>query len=278
MEQLEFLNQKNDKKENTTNKRVSVSKKRKSKLSIVAVNKKIEEKKEENRKDKLVIKKPLPKSIDHKSKYIKNYLDYAYKKRTRKINTHILDQYLKTINNNEVLEAKNKKIEKTMKDFDELIKTEMTNTFYKDKGVDSSRKEEILSTFYKSDMDNRLLESNKLNQLINNRDKLKNQFKQKIDAKNTLTDIIKNYNIYSYEFSYMMESYKNTVQILGENYPDNEKVYKILINYKEDEIKRLINKYTNRERNNALKIIEEIESNNLKVSEDLIKKLKELMG
>ena len=278
MEQLEFLNQKNDKKENTTNKRVSVSKKRKSKLSIVAVNKKIEEKKEENRKDKLIIKKPLPKSIDHKSKYIKNYLDYAYKKRTRKINTHILDQYLKTINNNEVLEAKNKKIEKTMKDFDELIKTEMTNTFYKDKGVDSSRKEEILSTFYKSDMDNRLLESNKLNQLINNRDKLKNQFKQKIDAKNTLSDIIKNYNIYSYEFSYMMESYKNTVQILGENYPDNEKVYKILINYKEDEIKRLINKYTNRERNNALKIIEEIESNNLKVSEDLIKKLKELMG
>ena len=165
-----------------------------------------------------------------------------------------------------------------MKDFDELIKTEMTNTFYKDKGVDSSRKEEILSTFYKSDMDNRLLESNKLNQLINNRDKLKNQFKQKIDAKNTLTDIIKNYSIYSYEFSYMMESYKNTVQILGENYPDNEKVYKILINYKEDEIKRLINKYTNRERNNALKIIEEIESKNLKVSEDLIKKLKELMG
>ena len=223
-------------------------------------------------------KKPLPKSIDHKSKYIKNYLDYAYKKRTRKINTHILDQYLKTINNNEVLEAKNKKIEKTMKDFDELIKTEMTNTFYKDKGVDSSRKEEILSTFYKSDMDNRLLESNKLNELINNNDKLKNQFKQKIDAKNTLTDIIKNYSIYSYEFSYMMESYKNTVQILGENYPDNEKVYKILINYKEDEIKRLINKYTNRERNNALKIIEEIESNNLKVSEELIKKLKEIMG
>jgi len=59
----------------------------------------------------------LPKSNDHYSKYIKNYLDYAYKKRTRKINNNILDQYLKTINNNEILEAKNKKIEKNTERF-----------------------------------------------------------------------------------------------------------------------------------------------------------------
>ena len=64
-----------------------------------------------------------------------------------------------------------------MKDFNEIIKTEMTNTFYKNKGVDSSKKDEILSTFYKSDIDNRLLESNKLNELINSRDILKTQFK-----------------------------------------------------------------------------------------------------
>ena len=86
-----------------------------------------------------------------------------------KINTNIFDQFLKTINNPEILEEKNQKIEKTMKDFNEIVKTEMTNTFYKNKAIDSTRKEEILTTFYKSDIDNRLMESNKLNDLIKDR-------------------------------------------------------------------------------------------------------------
>ena len=76
----------------------------------------------------------------------------------------------------------------------------------------------------------------------------------------------------------MLESYKNTSKILGENYPVEEKLYKILCNYKEEEIKKLINKFTNRDKNNAIKILEEVENNNLKINEDVIKKLKELIG
>ena len=75
-----------------------------------------------------------------------------------------------------------------------------------------------------------------------------------------------------------MESYKNTSLILGEKYPDVEKVYKILCNYKEEEVNKLINKYTNRDRNNAIKLIEEIEQNKLNVNPNIIKKLKELIG
>ena len=45
-----------------------------------------------------------------------------------------------------------------------------------------------------------------------------------------------------------------------------------------DKYKRLINKYTNKDRNNAIKLIEEIENLELKVSENSIKKLKELIG
>ena len=280
LEQLEILNAK-DQKGHVNTKRGSVAKKRKTRVSINAINKKTDDKKsEDEKKDKLKTKKVLPKSNDHYSKYIKNYLDYAYKKRTRKINNNILDQYLKTINNNEILEAKNKKIEKTLKDFDEIVITEMTNTFYRKNAVDSSKKEEILNTFYKSDIDNRLLESNKLNELIKGRDTLKNQFQERLNAKNTLTDIIKYHSIYSYDFNYMMESYKNTVKILGENYPDEEKLYKILCNYKEEEIKKLllIPKFSARDKSNAIKIIEEVESNNLKVSKDKISKLKELIG
>ena len=165
-----------------------------------------------------------------------------------------------------------------MKDFNEIVKTEMTNTFYNNNVLDSERKEEVLSTFYKSDFDNRLLESNKLNELIKGRNNLKNQFKARLDAKSTLSDIIKNHAIYNYDFNYMLESYQHTVEILGEKYPDNEKVFKILCNYKEEEIKKLINKFTNRDKNNAIKLIEEIENSILKISPDLIKKLKELIA
>ena len=242
------------------------------------MNKKSEEKKSDKDKNILKIKKVLPKSNDHYSKYIKNYLDYAYKKRTMKINTNILDQYLKTINNKELIDEKNQKIEKTMKDFNSITKTEMINTFYRNKAVDSNKKEEILSTFYKSDIDNRLLESNKLNDLMKNRNELKVQFKNRLNAKNTLSDIIKNHTLYNYDFNYMYESYKNTIEILGKTYPDEEKLYKILCNYKEEEIKKLINKYSNKDRNNAIKLIEEIENLELKVSENSIKKLKELIG
>ena len=279
MEQLDILNAKRDTKEPTTlNKRGSISKKRRTRASITATNKKSEEKKSEKEKNILKIKKVLPKSNDHYSKYIKNYLDYAYKKRTMKINTNILDQYLKTINNKELIDEKNQKIEKTMKDFNQITKTEMINTFYKNKAVDSNKKEEILSTFYKSDIDNRLLESNILNNLMKNRNELKVQFKNRLNAKNTLSDIIKNHSLYNYDFNYMYESYKNTVEILGKTYPDEEKLYKILCNYKEEEIKKLINKFTNKDRNNAIKLIEEIENLELKVSKNLIKKLKELIG
>ena len=278
LEQLEILNAKKDIKEPSTTKRGSITKKRRTRASITAMNKKSEEKKSEKDKNSLKIKKVLPKSNDHYSKYIKNYLDYAYKKRTRQINTNILDQYLKTINNKEIIEEKNQKIEKTMKDFNQITKTEMTNTFYRNKAVDSNKKEEILTTFYKSDFDNRLLESNKLNDLMKNRDNLKVQFKERLNAKNTLTDIIKNHSIYNYDFNYMFESYKNTVEILGKTYPDEEKLYKILCNYKEEEIKKFINKYTNKDRNNAIKLIEEIEISKLNVNKDAIKKLKELIG
>ena len=277
-EQMELINSKTEAKDNAS-KRASVVKKRKSRVSIMALNKKSGDKKSgDEKKDISKPTKILPKSTDHYSKYIKNYLDYAYKKRTRKINNNILDQYLKTINNHEILEAKNKKIEKTMKDFNEIVKTEMTNTFYNNNVLDSERKEEVLSTFYKSDFDNRLLESNKLNELIKGRNNLKNQFKARLDAKSTLSDIIKNHAIYNYDFNYMLESYQHTVEILGEKYPDNEKVFKILCNYKEEEIKKLINKFTNRDKNNAIKLIEEIENSILKISPDLIKKLKELIA
>ena len=251
-------------------------KKKKTRMQINAINKKIGEEKKSN--NLINTKKILPLPDDHQSGYIKNYLKYAYKKRTKKIYT-INDQNLKIINNEEIHKEKNKNIEDTMDKFNKYTKTEMSKTFYDNyKTKDSTEKEEILNTFYRSDFDNRTLETDKLNELIKNRDCLKLQFKEKNIAKNIVNDILKNYNLYSYDFSYMLQSYKNTILILGANCPEEEKLYKIICSKKEEELKNIINRYSNRERNLAIKALEEVESNKLKISEDITKKLKELIG
>ena len=280
-EELNILNNERVRKDQKEeNEKIPSNKPRKTRIQINAMNKKGDEKKigEENKQKILNNKKPLPMPNDHCSRYIKNYLKYAYKKRTKKIN-NINDQYQKVINNEEIQNEKTKDIEQTLNNFNTNIKTEMTKTFYNsNKILNINQKEEMLNTFYRSDWDNRELETDKLKELIKNRDTLKVQFKQIKDAKNIVTDILKNYSIYSYDFGYMLQSYKETIKILGEKYPDEEKLYKILCNKKEEELNNLIKKYTNRDRNNAIKILEEVENNKLKISQEVIKKIKELIG
>ena len=277
-EELNLLNKQEHKKEELGGKGPAL-KKKKTRLQINALNKKADEKKTiEKQINNLINSKKLPLPNEHCSGYIKNYLKYAYKKRTKKIH-NINDQYQKTINNEEIQNEKNKKIEEKLDEFNKITKTEMSNSFYNNfKNNNFNQKEEILNTFYKSDLDNRILENNKLNELVRTRDDLKVQFKKRMNAKSIISDILKNYNIYGYDYSYLLQSYKDTILVLGENYPDEEKLYKIICNKKEEELKNLINRYTNRERNNAIKAIEEVENNKLNISKDIIKKIKELIG
>jgi hypothetical protein len=261
------------------NEKLGNDKRKKAKIQINAINKKVDDKKnyEENKDNLINSKKTLPLPKDHCSRFVKNYLNYSYKKRTKKIH-NIKDQYQKEINNEDIQNEKNKNIEQILDNFNKTTKNEMTKTFYNNQTTDLNQKEEILNTFYKSDLNNRALETNSLNELIKDRDDLKVLFKERMNARNIVIDILKNYNIYSYEFSYMLQSYKDTIQVLGENNPEEEKLYKIICGKKEEELKNLINRYANKDRNAAIKAIEEVENNKLKISEDVIKKLKELIG
>jgi len=261
------------------NEKLASDKKRKTRVQINALNKKTDEKKadEENKDNILNSKKTLPLPNDHCSKYVKNYLKYTYKKRTKKIN-NIKDQYQKEINNEDIQKEKNKNFEEIFDKFNKISRNEMIRTFYNNQTSDSNKKEEILNTFYRSDLVNRTVETNKLKDLIKDRDTLKIQFKQKIKAENIIKDILKNHNVYNYDFNYMLQSYKDTIKILGEKYPDEEKLYKIICNKKEEELNNLIKKFTNRDRNNVIKALEEVENSKLKISEDTIKKLKELIS
>jgi hypothetical protein len=225
----------------------------------------------------LNINKSLPKSSDinkkHKSIFIKNYLKYAYNARTLRLST-VEDQYLKIINNEKVSSEKTKKIFESVQSFDKVFKTEMSNTFYKSS---QQPKEEMLSTFYKNDLSTRSTEYDGILELIKSRDNLKNKFKERINAENSVKDVLKNYLLNGYDYNYMLQVYKDTIGILGKDYADEAKLLKLLSGKKEEEIKNQMKKFTAKDKNNITKLIEEIEFNQLIISEEIMTKLREFI-
>ena len=168
---------------------------------------------------------------------------------------------------------KTKNISESMENYNKIIKTEMTSTFYKTQ----QPKDEMFSTFYKLDISTRSNETDKLRQLMKSRESLKNQFQDKINAKNSVNDVLKNYIVNSYDFNYMFQIYKDTVDILGNDYEDEIKLFKLLSNKKEEEIKNQLKKFTAKDKNNITKLIEEIEFNQLIISEEIMTKLREFI-
>ena len=222
----------------------------------------------------LNINKTLPSlkdiEINHKSIYIKNYLKYANKERTLRLST-IQDQYLKIINNEKVSSEKSKKISESVHSFDKIFKTEMSNTFYK------TQQDEMLSTFYKNDISTRNGEYDSIKELIKSRDSLKTKFKERINAENSVKDILKNYILLSYDYNYMLQVYKDTIPYLGKDNEDEIKLLKLISSKKEEEIKNQLKKFTAKDKNNITKLIEEIEFNQLNISEEIMSKLREFI-
>ena len=248
------------------------NKKATSRIQISSKKTEEKDKKEETKEIILNYNKALPRDIHHQSAYIKNYLNYAYKDRTKHINT-IEDQYLKVINNEMIQTEKTKNISESMDQYNKIIRNEMISTFYKTQ----QPKDEMFSTFYKLDISTRSSETDKIRHLMKSRENLKNQFQDKINAKNSVNDILKNYIVNSYDFNYMFQVYKDTVEILGKDYEDEIKLFKLLSSKKEEEIKNQLKKFTAKDKNNITKLIEEIEFNQLIISEDIMTKLREFI-
>ena len=248
------------------------NKKISSKIQISSKKNEEKEKKEEAKELILNYNKALPRDIHHQSIYIKNYLKYAYKDRKKQINT-IGDQYLKVINDEKIKNEKSKSIFESMETYNKILKTEMSSTFYKTQ----QPKDEMFSTFYKMDISTRTSETDYIKELIKSRDNLKLKFKAKINAQNIVNDILKNYIVNSYDYAYMMQAYKETSDILGKDNEDEIKLFKLLSFKKEEEIKNQLKKFTAKDKNNITKLIEEIEFNQLNISEEIMTKLRDFI-
>ena len=75
----------------------------------------------------------------------------------------------------------------------------------------------------------------------------------------------------------ILQAYKDTVEILGKDYDDEVKLFKLLSSKKEEEIKNQLKKFTAKDKNNIIKLIEEIEFNQLLISEEVMAKLREFI-
>ena len=149
----------------------------------------------------------------------------------------------------------------------------MSQTFYKN----TEPKEEMLNTFYRTDMGFRSKERERFKDLISNRNNLKDQFQAKITAENNVKDILKNHIVANYDINFMIQTYKDSCNELGQ---DNElcvQLFDLISNKKEEEIRNGLKKFSPKDKNNITKILEEIEQNNWNIDSELIDKLKELI-
>ena len=80
-----------------------------------------------------------------------------------------------------------------------------------------------------------------------------------------------------YDYNYLLQVYKDTIGILGKDYSDETKLLKLLSGKKEEEIKNQLKKFTAKDKNNITKLIEEIEFNQLIISEEIMSKLREFI-
>ena len=220
----------------------------------------------------LKLNKTLPKTTDHCSYYIRNYLNYAYKNRTIQIDT-VGDQYQKVINTEQLKTEKSDRIIDEVDEFEKVTKTEMSNTFYKM----HSNNTDMLNTFYKTHSGFRVNKQSLIKDIFNQRNNLREQFQSKITCQNTLQDIIMNYNINSYPMDYMITSYKEGAGLLGKDDALVVKLFGVISAKKEESIKNDLKKFSAKDKNNVIKILEDIEFNQWDISQETKTKLKELV-
>lgn len=109
--------------------------------------------------------------------------------------------------------------------------------------------------------------------LINKRDALKGVQIQKEETEKKLMEIIAE----SYDINTMINIYK---EIKQSNFESEliEKAFKVINSKKEDQYRNDLKKMTAKDKQNALKILEEVKSLGLKLSEEINKKLNEIAG
>lgn len=155
--------------------------------------------------------------------------------------------------------------------FNSTTKTEFNEKFYYNEPT------EVFQTFYKTNSNFRMKTKNNFTELINFRDGLKRNIQTKLNATKSAQDVITNYITYNYDINYMITIYKETEPVLTKENELITKLFTLISNKKEDQIKNDLKKFTAKDKNNVLKILEDINLNQWAIKDEVVVKLKELI-
>jgi hypothetical protein len=229
----------------------------------------------------------VPKSENVKANYIKNYIHYSLKNRTIFQNTY-LNNSLKFKNNfnsnksnstNNIFVADDKyREQQKIKILQSFEKTKNNNFFNKINIFNNNKND--LNNYNRSLSTFRMNRLNKENNLLDKRNSIKNSIQKKFDIQNILIENIKNLNDINnkpkngYNFSELLDIYKEGLKYLGNNNELLDKYFKIVSKKKEENIVLEINKIKDKKKEPFVKILEDIQFNNYIISETIIEELK----
>jgi hypothetical protein len=241
---------------------------------------------------KNIFETSLPKCEESKSQYVLNYVKYTYRNRTITKNDHVVFGSVDNNKNvNGVILADDNYRERIKKSI--LTKYNESESLLKIRNsfMDRSQNEmnEHIKTLNRNISMKRMLRKDKSEKLFNIRNTIKAELAKRCDIVKKLNDIMKdkdtqvitltsgkstNNNDY---FTQIVSIYKDAVNILGENNELVRKFFKYCSTKREESIQQDMKKFTIKDKNTIMKLIEEINTIKWSISESTINSLNALI-
>jgi hypothetical protein len=221
----------------------------------------------------LDLSKPVPNIEQHSSKYIKDFLHYCYQERKIVVDNSFLETKSSLLHKSIMSkEMKEMIIENNIKEFEESEKhrnMENEEYNYKKNSLVDSLKELLKETIvYRKEI------KMEREEIIKSRDMLKSKQTLNKDMEKKLHEIINE----MYDINTAVQVFKD---VKNNGFEDNdliEKAFNYINIKKEEQYRNDMKKITPKDKQNAQKILDEIKLLSLKISEDITKKLNEIIG
>ena len=239
---------------------------------------------------KNIFETPLPRCEESKSQYVLNYVKYTYRNRTITKNDHIVINNNDCVNVNGVILANDSYRERVRKSI--LNKFDESGSMLKIKNsfMDKSQNEmnEYIKTLNRNISMKRMLRKDKSEKLFKARNTIKAELAKRCDIVKKLNDIMKDKDALISSmgmtgkgnndyFTQIASVYKDAVDILGESNELVRTFFKYCSSKREESIQQDMKKFTVKDKNVIMKLLEEISSVKWDISETTINALKALI-
>ena len=225
---------------------------------------------------KNIFQTPLPKCEESKSQYILNYIKYTY--RNRSITKTPTARSGNTINDNIILADDN---------YRNTVKRNILNK-YEESELLLKNKHSFMNCTINEMNDNikqltrnlsmtRILRKEKSEKLFKARNTIKAELDKRCDIVKKINNVMKDKNKTINDFSQILSIYQDAITILGDSNELVQTYFKYCSAKREEMIKQDIKKYTPKDKNTIIKLLEEINTSKWLISAETLNTLQSLI-